>query len=401
MKYWRGYLTAAIFAAITWALTKMAERFETLMDMIYPYVTRMVQNMLVEWTSGVDFLLWQVLFVAIIALVLATIVLMVVLKWNPFQWFGWVLAAASFIFMLHTGLYGLNNYASPLAEDIRLDTESGYTAAELADAARYYRDKANALAPDMNRDESGDLVYPSFQELAEQAGGGFDYLVYERSFSVFAGSKAPVKELGWADFYSSSGITGVTMGITGEAAVNPQIPVVLLPFTMCHEMAHRMSIVNERDANFTGFLASRFNSSPEFQYSGYFMAYRYCYNALVSLGTSSASAAAREISDGLCEQMRHDLDSCNAFFREKKSETATKAMTTANDTLIKATGNDRGVESYDDVSDLLVRWYIQEIILPTQVVEEVVFDPLDETQVDLSGIVNARIPETTETTEEP
>ena len=43
------------------------------------------------------------------------------------------------------------------------------------------------------------------------------------------------------------------------------------------------------------------------------------------------------------------------------------------------------------VADLLVSWHIQEIVLPQQVTQEVaVFDPLDESQVDLSGIVNAK-----------
>ena len=384
MKYWRGYVTAAIFAAITWALTQLAKRFDDLVDMIYPYVTRTLQNMLVEWSGSVDFLVWQVLLVAVLAVVLTTVVLMVILKWNPFQWFGWVLAGCSLFFLLHTVLYGLNNYASPLAEDLRLET-GGYTASELTDATRYYRDKANALATRMDRDENGDLVYPAFGELAEQAADGFDYLVYKRSFPVFAGSTLPVKELGWANFFTSTGITGITVGITGEAAVNPQIPVVELPYTICHEMAHRMSIVNERDANFTGFLASRYNSSPEFQYSGYFMAYRHCLNALRSVGTSSTNEAAKEIYAGMNEDLRHDMQAYNDLYAEAENEKATEVVTNVNDTVIKASGNDAGVESYDDVSDLLVSWYIQEIILPTQVEEEV-----------LTGNVNARVPETTE-----
>ena len=83
--------------------------------------------------------------------------------------------------------------------------------------------------------------------------------------------------------YSSMGITGVTFGLTGEACVNPQIPGVSLPFTMCHEMAHRMCIAPERDANFAAFLAASVHSDPEFQYSDYFMAFRYCYSALSSV----------------------------------------------------------------------------------------------------------------------
>ena len=45
---------------------------------------------------------------------------------------------------------------------------------------------------------------------------------------------------------------------------------------------------------------------------------------------------------------------------------------------------------YDDVSDLLACWYIEKFITPLHKEEEFIFDPLDPTQVDISGIVNAR-----------
>lgn len=85
MKYLRGYLTAGIFGAITYVLMRYAERFSTLVDMVYPYVIRNFQGILAEWSSQVDFCLWQVAAVFLGVLVLASIVLMIVLKWNPIQ----------------------------------------------------------------------------------------------------------------------------------------------------------------------------------------------------------------------------------------------------------------------------------------------------------------------------
>ena len=61
MKYWRGYVVAAIFTAITVVLMQMGQRFTTLVDMVYPYVTRTLQDMLAQWSSGVDFVLWQLI----------------------------------------------------------------------------------------------------------------------------------------------------------------------------------------------------------------------------------------------------------------------------------------------------------------------------------------------------
>ena len=92
MKYLRGYLTAGIFGAITWVLMAYGQRFSTLVDMVYPYVTRNLQDILAQWSSQVDFCLWQLLAVALGVLLLCSVVLMIVLKWNVVQWLGWVLA---------------------------------------------------------------------------------------------------------------------------------------------------------------------------------------------------------------------------------------------------------------------------------------------------------------------
>lgn len=393
MKYYRGYLVAGIFAALTWLLMQLGQRLSQLIDMVYPYVTRTLQTYLAEWSSGVDFLVWQVLAVVLIAVALTTVVLMVVLRWNFFQWLGWVLAAASIVFCLHTGIYGLNQYAGSIADDIRMEMTE-YTVAELAEATEYYRDKASELARKIPRDENDEPKYPTFHNLAIQAGEGFEVMTYERSASVFAGSTLPVKELGWADMYTSMGITGFTFSITGEAAVNPQIPVISLPFTMCHEMAHRMSIATERDANFAAFLACRFNSSVEYQYSAYFMAYKYCCNALVAVGGTEARDMAARIRAEESELLRRDLVAYDQFFAAKRNDQATKVADTVNDTYIKTSGDEAGILSYGQVSDYLVNWYIQEIVAPTQVEEEQKFDPYDENQVDLSGLHHSPTEET-------
>ena len=216
---------------------------------------------------------------------------------------------------------------------------------------------------------------------------------------MFAGSTLPVKKLGWADMYTSMGITGFTFPLTGEAAVNPQIPDVVLPFTMCHEMAHRMCIASEQDANFAAFLACSFNANRQFQYSAYFMAYRYCYNALVSVGKSTsidpqlvmeAASEATRINNNVSANLRHDLEQYDDFFSSHRDAFATNIADTINDAYLKASGETAGIASYGQVCDLLVNWHIQEIVLPSIAVEESLFDPYDETQVDLTGIVNAR-----------
>ena len=376
---------AAIIGAITWVLMQFGERFATLVDMVYPYVIRTLQGILAQWSGSVDFLLWQLLAVVLAIILLASLVAVIAAKKSVISWGGWALSACALVYLLHTMVWGLNYYAGPLSEDIRMEV-SQYTVDELAEATEYYRDKANALAGRMDRDGSGSLAYPEFEELSGRAGMGFQMLVYDRSYPIFAGSTLPVKKLGWADMYTSMGITGVTFGLTGEAAVNPQIPDVLLPFTMCHEMAHRMCIASERDANFAAFLACSVHPMVEFEYSAYFMAFRYCYNALASVKTVAAQEYAADIREGINDKLRKDMNDYSDFFSRNQDETATKIADTANDTYLKTSGEESGIKSYSEVCDLLVNWHIQEVVLPSIAVEESHFDPYDKTQVDISDI---------------
>ena len=380
MKYWRGYLTAAIIAFFSWLLIEFASTHTLLIDMVYPYVTRMLQTTLAEWASSVTFCLWQLFAVLLVLGLFTSIVLMIVLRWNVIQWFGWITACASLVFFLHTAFYGLNSYSGSIADDIRLEVTE-YTLDELEAATVFFRDEANKLAVQVDRTPDGDVRFADFETLANQAADGFDTLVYNEKYPVFAGSTVPVKELGWADMYTSMGITGFTMALTGEAAVNPQIPAVSLPFTMCHEMAHRMCIANEGDANMAAFLACEANSSVEYRYSAYFMAYRYCYSALVSVNTTASQEAAQRINSGVSDELYHDMAAYNSFFATHKDDAATDFATKVNDTYIKVNGDEQGVASYGTVCDLLVSWHIQEFVLPLQKEEEVKFDPYDESKV--------------------
>ena len=219
--------------------------------------------------------------------------------------------------------------------------------------------------------------------MAAQAGEGFKTLTYERSYSVLGGDTSPVKKLGLSEMYTSMGIAGMTMPLTGEAAVNPEIPEISIPFTMCHEMAHRMCIAQERDANLAAFLTCEANSDPVFRYSAYFMAYRYCYSALLSDGTSTARAAAKTIQAGVDPLLQKDLTDYDTFFAKKQDKKATDMANKVNDTYIQASGDESGVGSYSEVSTLLVSWYVQEIYLPAHQDEVEKFDPLDPEQVEL------------------
>ena len=372
MKYWRGYLVAAILAAVTFAFREFAQTHTDLVDMVYPYVTRLVQNFMAGWSGEVAFCVWQAILVALAAVGVASIVLMIIFRWNPIQWFGWVVAVVSLITMLNTGIFGMNEYAGPIADDIRLmEADCGDEA--IAGAAAYYRDMANALSAEA----SGKA--PELAVLNEQAVNGFENLVYHRYLSVFAGSTAPVKELGMADQFTNRGEMGYTAAITGEAAINPEAPDFMKPFAVCREMCYRMCMASNRDKHFGAFLACQANENVNFQYAGYLMAYRYCLEALPQNTVSLLNADANST-------VLADVEAWDEFVLPAQTLAAEKA-------------EEEGLKDTTDreIAELLTRWHYQEVVVPSITEPEVYFDPMDESQVDLTDLLP--VPKTTEAAE--
>ena len=353
-KYWRGYLASIIFVLISSALDSFASANEKLVDMIYPYISKSLVSSLAEWSSGASFCVWNVIVMVLVVLLLVSIIMAFLLRWNVIQLGGWVLACITCLSLFNYVLFGMNEHAGALADDIRLDVVE-YNITELNEATVYFRDQAQALSEKIPRDGKGNPKYASFDKLAVQAGEGFRVLTYEEAISVFSGSTAPVKK---KDL--SGGTLSKTLPLTGECLVDPDAPDVAMPFIMCAEMARRMSIYQKEDAKFAAFLACQANPDEQFQYTAYCMAYYLCRDALSKNPTSTAKTCLKELDAGTSKQLLNDLRLCQATY-----------------------GDISGSSKSPDAADLLTSWYVQKFITPLHVEEEKPFDPLDSTQVDI------------------
>lgn len=366
MRNLRGYFTAGIFAGLTWLLTKLAVRYQEVVYSFFPFVSRTVMDFLAELSAKTSGCLWQTLVLLYLAILVVTIGIMIFTHYNFFRWLGWVAASVSIIAFLFMGVYGLNYYGNPLSDSLFFQVDK-YSVTDLQEAAEFYQAKANELSAQVPR-VNGDLNFSDFDTLAAEAPQGFAALT--ENYSAFGGTQVPVKKLGWSDWYTKMGITGITIGITGEACVNPQTYPVALPLTMCHEMAHRKTIVREDDANFAAFLACDASENVQFRYSGYFMAYLYCRNTL----SSASSGTAADLRATESQELQHDLAAYSAYLQQFEGKTQDKA-TAVNDTYLKAVGQEQGVTSYGNVTDLLVNWYLQKLDPNLDVEKEPLFDP--------------------------
>ena len=270
MRKFGGYYIAAGALLFTLAVTALAKRYGQLLDAFYPYVTRWGQKILAGISGIFPFPLWQVIAILLMLTLVGTLALVIWKKKSLIRWLGWVLAAVSLLWCAHTCIYGLNAYTGPLSQDLRLESRT-LTQADFDDARLYFKAQADQAASQLPRDGQGNVVFDPFDILAAKAANGFQNLTKE-GYAVFAGSVQPTKKLLWPGLFSNLGQDGISVALTGEACVNPNLPPQQLPFVMCRQMARRMCIVRGRDADFAAFLACQANEDIQFQYAAYHMA---------------------------------------------------------------------------------------------------------------------------------
>ena len=146
------------------------------------------------------------------------------------------------------------------------------------------------------------------------------------------------------------GITGIFSPFTVEANYNKDVPSYIIPYTICHELAHLKGFMKEDEANFIAYLACRNSSSERLQYSGAVNALSYTLSALYKNVDSEMYA---EVYSLIPEQIKGELE-YNAIYWDKHTSTATHVAEKANNQYLKANAQTSGSQSYGAMVDLLL-----------------------------------------------
>ena len=153
-------------------------------------------------------------------------------------------------------------------------------------------------------------------------------------------------------YWSYTGITGMYFPFLAECNVNIEQPDLSIPFTASHESAHSRGIAFENECNFLAYLSCINSEYPEFRYSGYMNAFKFCSNSLYACDKDMWREAYECTTDG----MRRDFTAENEYIDSFKGEVQT-ASAAVNDGFIKAQGVSDGTRSYGRVTDLILAHY--------------------------------------------
>lgn len=259
----------------------------------------------------------------------------------------WCISLALLLYMV---MHGGNYYRLTVGELLDLPDKQ-YTAEELYTLTADLAKKASEAREMLPEDENGCTILSLPQsELLKLADDCYDSINKEYPFLKTAVWR--VKSVALSHWWSYTGTTGVYCPWTGESNVNTDVPPSEIGHTAAHEIAHTIGFAKENECNFLGWLACAESGQPDYVYSGHLQAYIYCTNALYKADKELWRKAAANCSDG----MIRDLKQGNAYWDSFEGEVMESSQN-FNDSFIKVNGVESGVLSYNQMVELMLRYY--------------------------------------------
>ncbi len=242
------------------------------------------------------------------------------------------------------------NYSRPGIFDYELLSENAYSQEELVALYEILLEDVSALSLEIPRGQDGLL----FLENIEMKSVAIDSMKNQKErFPQMGGFYPKPKPVLFSKGMSYLGITGIYSPFTLEANFNKDIPSCLIPFTMCHELAHLKGFMREEEANFIAYLACRDSVSSQFRYSGALNALSYTLNAL---GKTVEEDLYSELVSQIPEPVRAEMANNRAYWKAHTRK-ITSVSTRANDTYLKINAQKAGVKSYGLMVRLLLEEY--------------------------------------------
>jgi uncharacterized protein YxeA len=261
-----------------------------------------------------------------------------------------LVAILSVIYFCFYLFWGFNYYREPLAKNLEYQQKE-YSTAQLTKVTKHIIEQLNFYQHKITKNDSLKVqnLYQQ-KEMYTIALVGYDNLASD--FPQLKYQHKSVKSSLMSLLQSYNGTAGYLNPLTGEAQVNDKVPKTSYPTTTCHEMAHQIGFAAENEANFVGFLAANYNDDIYFKYASYRMAFGYCISEIRKRDSEKSKELWKTVNKGIIK----DFNASYEFWEHYKNpfEPLVKKGYNA---YLKVNNQEKGVESYNYVVDLLISYF--------------------------------------------
>ncbi|MCI9211935.1 MAG: DUF3810 domain-containing protein, partial [Ruminococcus sp.] len=273
---------------------------------------------------------------------------------NALCWASGLFLTASALLFLYAANCGVNYQRESFSEKTGLAAKQ-YTAEELKQVCLWLTEEVNALAGQVERGGSGEMILAApAEEKQDTAAAEYEEMPLQvlgdtavqamtdlaEEYPDMKGYYPHPKPVCVSEILSYQNLSGVYSPFTIEANYNADMVDYNIPFTLCHELSHLRGFMQEEEANFIAFLACIGSDNRDFEYSGYLTGWVYCMNAL----RRADAEEWQQVREWLDEAAEADLRE-NSRFWEYYDGAVAEVSDKVNDTYLKANGQSEGVQS--------------------------------------------------------
>lgn len=284
---------------------------------------------------------------------------------NALCWASGLFLTASALLFLYAANCGVNYQRESFSEKTGLAAKQ-YTAEELKQVCLWLTEEVNALAGQVERGGSGEMILAApAEEKQDAAAAEYEEMPLQvlgdtavqamtdlaEEYPDMKGYYPHPKPVCVSEILSYQNLSGVYSPFTIEANYNADMVDYNIPFTLCHELSHLRGFMQEEEANFIAFLACTGSDNRDFEYSGYLTGWVYCMNAL----RRADGEEWQQVREWLDEAAEADLRE-NSRFWEYYDGAVAEVSDKVNDTYLKANGQSEGVQSYGRMVDLIIAY---------------------------------------------
>tara|TARA_B100000900_G_scaffold398834_1_gene400676 strand:- start:778 stop:1560 length:783 start_codon:yes stop_codon:yes gene_type:complete len=236
------------------------------------------------------------------------------------------------------------NYHYPINSK---QTTLDYNSSDLKETLDYYLKKTNQyhlqITKSKNKTVETDLTFNEISEMCTS------YFTRNTQFKDFKVNKSYFSEI-----ISYLGFTGYINPITLESNINYNIPVISLPTTISHEIAHQIGYSSESEANYYAIKSTISNKNNFIKYSGSLLALQYIISELQYSDSDYLKLKLSEINKGVIENIEEKRK-----FNLKYKNPIEPYIKKLYDIFLKKNNQVYGIRSYNMVVNLLIEDYYQ------------------------------------------
>jgi hypothetical protein len=257
------------------------------------------------------------------------------------------------IFLLHFYVlfmlvWGLNYQQASPAKQFGLEVKEHYDDVVIEHFTLELIDELNAIRAQLTDSalktvSKEQILVASIQEY-EQVSAKYPFLKMQQPCLKFSRYPFIGDYLGFMAFYHP---------LTGEAIIRGDLPLLTLPYTTCHEIAHQLGYASETEANFIAFVVGAASNNKLFKYSMLLELFSYAQSAeLNEIAKSGNFENWKKVIERnkklLSPLVLSDRKKIKIFFLERRG-LLIPASTSMYNQFLQWNKQAKGIQSYDDV----------------------------------------------------